>query len=100
MKSAKNKKTVANILNIKKIFARRRTRIIAYILAILLALVITGYILDNFVFQPIKNPVFGVSFSKKRALELGVDWKANFLALLDDLKIRHFRLMSYWDDGE
>ncbi len=31
---------------------------------------------------------------------MGLDWKANFVALLDDLKIRHYRLMSYWDQYE
>jgi hypothetical protein len=43
---------------------------------------------------------FGASFSKKRAVALDLDWKANFTALLDDLQIRKYRLMSYWDEGE
>lgn len=42
----------------------------------------------------------GVSFSKKYADELGVDWQANFTYLLDDMEFRHFRLMSYWDTHE
>lgn len=42
----------------------------------------------------------GTSFSVKYAQELGVDWHQNFLGLLDDLKIRNFRLMSYWDQIE
>lgn len=29
-----------------------------------------------------------------------MDWRANFIALLDDLQIRSFRLMSYWDEHE
>jgi GH35 family endo-1,4-beta-xylanase len=33
----------------------------------------------------------------KYAKELGVDWQANFIALLDDMQIRNYRLMSYWD---
>lgn len=44
--------------------------------------------------EPVK---IGVSFSKKYADELGVDWQANFTYLLDELDFRHFRLMSYWD---
>lgn len=43
---------------------------------------------------------FGTSFSIKRSTGFGLDWKVNFTALLDDLKIRQFRLMSYWDLGE
>lgn len=43
---------------------------------------------------------FATSFSTKQARMLGNDWQANYTALLDDLKIRQFRLMSYWDEGE
>ncbi len=43
---------------------------------------------------------YGVSFSVKYADELGVDWRNNFTALLDDLGFRSFRLMSYWDEIE
>lgn len=53
--------------------------------------------LDTFIFLPVKDPEYGVSFSEKRSKEYGLDWQANYLALLDDLKFRNFRLMSYWD---
>lgn len=39
----------------------------------------------------------GVSFSVKYADELGVDWKEAFTALNEDVGVKHFRLMSYWD---
>ncbi|HSX28880.1 MAG TPA: beta-galactosidase [Candidatus Saccharimonadales bacterium] len=42
----------------------------------------------------------GVSFSEKYAKELGVDWQANYTALLDDAGFKYVRLMSYWDDTE
>jgi hypothetical protein len=42
----------------------------------------------------------GTSFTPDAAEDLGVDWKANYTALLDDLQIRHFRLMSYWEKYE
>ncbi len=45
----------------------------------------------------VENPQYGVSFSVKYAQELGVDWQDNFTALLDDMQIRNYRLMSYWD---
>src|SRR4051812_9822637 len=41
--------------------------------------------------------IMGTSFTPDAAEDLGVDWKANYTALLDDLQIRHFRLMSYWE---
>lgn len=43
---------------------------------------------------------FATSFSVKQSRQFGLDWKENYTALLDDLNIRQFRLMSYWDDGE
>jgi hypothetical protein len=49
---------------------------------------------------PEKNPTYGVSFSIKYARELGLDWQANYLALLDDMGFKHLRLMSYWDLSE
>ncbi len=51
-------------------------------------------------FPPVSQPNYGVSFSEKRSTELGLDWRANYLALLDDLKIKNYRLMSYWDVHE
>lgn len=53
--------------------------------------------LNTFVFLPHPKPEFGVSFSQKRSLEYDLDWRSNYLALLDDLQIRNYRLMSYWD---
>lgn len=57
-------------------------------------------LLNAFVFLPVKDPNYGVSFSIKQAKNLGVDWKANFTALLDDMHFKNFRIMSYWDDSE
>lgn len=42
---------------------------------------------------------WGVTFSAKYAeKELGLDWRATYLAMLDDLKISHLRLSAYWDE--
>jgi len=43
---------------------------------------------------------YGVSFSKFHSDELGLDWKKTFLALLDDLKVRNFRLSAHWPNTE
>jgi len=40
---------------------------------------------------------WGVVFSKKFSSEMGLDWKENYLALLDDLKIKRIKVISYWD---
>jgi hypothetical protein len=57
-------------------------------------------LLNVFVFTPVKNPAWGVSFSIKQARNLEVDWQANYLALLDELQFKRLRLMSYWDESE
>lgn len=60
----------------------------------------TAPLWNPIVFPPVKDPNIGVSFSDKRSREMGVDWQANYTALLDDLGIRSYRLMSYWDQYE
>ncbi|MCX6786006.1 MAG: cellulase family glycosylhydrolase [Candidatus Komeilibacteria bacterium] len=40
---------------------------------------------------------FGVTFSQKYASDLHLDWQKTLTAMLDDLKIRKFRLVAYWD---
>lgn len=69
-------------------------------LSSIVLLVIAVIVISYVAFPPVKDYNFGVSFSEKRARELGVDPRANFTALLDDLEIRTFRLMSYWDEHE
>lgn len=59
-----------------------------------------GGLLNNLLFPPVKEPIYGVSFSIKQARNLGVDPHANLTALLSDMGIRRFRLMSYWDEIE
>jgi hypothetical protein len=79
---------------------RRWVRLLIFPPLFITALVLAGIAVNPILFPPVKEYNFGVSFSKKAAEEYGVDWKANYLALLDDLKIRHYRLMSYWDVHE
>lgn len=44
------------------------------------------------------STTFGVTFSHKYAAEdLGLDWRAVYLAILDDLGVKDLRLVSPWD---
>jgi hypothetical protein len=79
---------------------RRWVRIIAYIAATIAGFLLVIGFLNTFIFTPLKNPEYGVSFSVKQARNLGVDWKANFTAVVDDLQFKRLRLMSYWDESE
>lgn len=43
---------------------------------------------------------FGVTFSTTYATSLGLDWKEVYIAALDDLGIKHFRIPIYWNQIE
>ena len=43
---------------------------------------------------------WGVSFSKPFAEKMVADWRAAYLAILDDLKVRRLRLIAYWPEIE
>lgn len=46
------------------------------------------------------NAEFGVSFSIKQCRNFGLDWQSVLRALVSDLGVRRFRLMSYWNEHE
>ncbi|MDP2586594.1 MAG: beta-galactosidase [Candidatus Komeilibacteria bacterium] len=68
-----------------------------WILAVGLVLILAVVWLYQADFSQNKNFVFGVTFSQKYAEELKLDWRKTLQALLNDLKIRQFRLVAYWD---
>lgn len=43
---------------------------------------------------------YGVTFSKKHAEELGLDWKQLYYDILNELKVEKIRLPAYWDEIE
>ena len=62
-----------------------------------LGLAIFAFLFVGFPDSHKNDIVWGVNFSQKQAQNLGVDWKENYLALLDDLNVRNLRIASYWD---
>lgn len=40
---------------------------------------------------------WGVNFSQKHSQNLGLDWKENYFALLDDLNVKNIKLITHWD---
>lgn len=44
-----------------------------------------------------ENVAWGVNFSQKHALYLGLDWKETYIAILDDLKARRVKVAAHWD---
>jgi len=47
--------------------------------------------------EPAEKINWGIVFSQKHSERLGLNWKENYLAILDDLKARHLKLVAYWD---
>ncbi|OGI26852.1 MAG: hypothetical protein A2359_00040 [Candidatus Moranbacteria bacterium RIFOXYB1_FULL_43_19] len=43
---------------------------------------------------------WGVAFSKMFSIEMGLDWRETYLAVLDDLGAKRIRLPIYWQDVE
>lgn len=48
----------------------------------------------------VENNFFGLTFSKKYAEEIGLDWRQAYLDILDELQVRQIRLPIYWDQIE
>ncbi|HOZ53173.1 MAG TPA: hypothetical protein PK142_00665 [bacterium] len=53
----------------------------------------------NIVLENVNN-FFGVTYSKKYAKELGLDWKETYIAILDELNVKKIRIPVYWDEIE
>lgn len=47
--------------------------------------------------KPAKSINWGVNFSQKHSMNLGLDWRENYLAILDDLGARKIKISTYWD---
>lgn len=70
-------------------------RILTTILVISLLLIILYAKLSS---RPEPEQIqYGMSFNTLYAKELGLDWKETYLAILNDLKVRHFRLAAHWN---
>ncbi len=43
---------------------------------------------------------FGITYSKKQAEDLGLDWKEAYIDILDELKVKNIRIPVYWNEVE
>lgn len=59
--------------------------------------VVTGFTSSS---QPHEDLLYGATFSKKYAEELGLPWKEVYNAMIDELEIKNVRLSAYWDELE
>ena len=64
--------------------------------------ILGGLLLLLMIFNfPVKNKIekagLGVTFSSRYSSDIGLDWRANYLAMLDELGVRKVRIPVYWD---
>lgn len=80
---------------------RGRVLILKLLATLLIALGILWLGLVNYVqnypLPPERQISWGVTFSQKASLELGLDWKENYRAVLEELRPDGLRLVAYWD---
>src|SRR3989339_1760535 len=73
-------------------------KITLFVLLGVVGLIVLVFIVLNF---PVKNEIkkanIGVTFSSRYASDIGLDWRASYIAMLDDLKVRKVRVPVYWD---
>lgn len=70
------------------------------ILTVIIIIFFAIFILSRGKIYPANELSYGVTFSEKQALSLGLDWKKLFSESLNDLKIKKIRLVAYWDEIE
>ncbi len=76
---------------------RLAVKILIWCVCILIVL----YLLVSYSIPKKQKLVYGVTFSQKFSAELvGNDWRKNYIAILDDLKVKDLRLVAYWDKIE
>jgi len=78
---------------------KRILKIVGTALVVLLVAFTIWFISGEGVKEP-DHITWGVSFFPQQARDLGLDWKAAYLALLDDMGVRSFRLAAPWREIE
>lgn len=72
----------------------RLQRALLWLLVAILVFVLMVFLLIR---KPVPESItYGLSFNVPYALELGLDPREVFVALLDELGVRHFRLAAHW----
>lgn len=70
-----------------------------FCLAALFLLKVPNYYPKN-INSPLPNDFFGITYSKKYAEELGLDYREAYIEILNDLKPKYIRMPIYWNDIE
>lgn len=72
-----------------------KLKMILIITVIVILLILSFFFLGK---APVSEEIkWGVNFSQKHSQDLGLDWKENYLALLDDLEVKNLKVAVPWD---
>lgn len=83
------------------IFRVKRAGLIVLVTVVAVFFVVLVPVLWPGDYSSIERPVtWGVTYSAMYARELGLDWQETYLAVLDDLQVRHLRIPAYWSSIE
>lgn len=69
-------------------------------LLILILIIVVVFMVYTLHPRPVDNPTWGINFSEKQALRLGLNWREAYLSILQDMEVEHLKLMAHWDDIE
>lgn len=75
-------------------------KILKNILFALLVLIVIVLIFSQGHVYKKEELAYGVTYSKKQASALNLDWQKAYLAILDELGVKKIRLPVYWDEVE
>ncbi|MFH1582243.1 MAG: endo-1,4-beta-xylanase [bacterium] len=78
----------------------KKIKLMLFVILIILLIVIGYFFIGSAPER--ENIIWGVNFSQKHAQNMGMDWRENYLALINDLGAREIKIASYWDllEGE
>lgn len=74
---------------------KRKLKFILAVFLVLLFFVFCYFFVGQAV--PAEEIVWGVNFSQKHSELLGLDWRENYSALIDDLGVKNIKLAAHWD---
>ena len=77
-----------------------KKKIITYIALGLLGAAVLFYVFLWWYGSDEYDVEYGISFNQYHAKSLGVDWKENYLAMLDELNPKYIRIAAMWNEVE
>ncbi len=87
------------MINLSKI--KRKTKIIIIIVSVfVIAFIFLIWLFSQGPTYTAEESSYGITFSKKKAEELKLNWKEVYIQTLDDLGVKKIRIPAYWDEVE